>query len=37
LNNPARQEDIRQVIHIFKLDIVCIQETKMSVIDPAVV
>jgi exonuclease III len=37
LNNPTRQEDIKQVIHIFKSDIVCTQETKMSFIDPAIV
>lgn len=33
LNNPAKQEEVKQVISIVRPDIVCLQETKLSVVD----
>jgi exonuclease III len=29
LNNPAKQEDVKQVIQLHKLMIICLQETKL--------
>jgi exonuclease III len=37
MNNVARQEDIKQVVNMFKPDIVCIQETKIALITPAII
>lgn len=33
LNAPARQEDVKQVVATFKPDLICFQETKMSIMD----
>jgi exonuclease III len=30
LNSPARQEEVKQVIQIYRPDLVCLQETKME-------
>jgi exonuclease III len=30
LNNPARQEEVKQIIGAFRPDLVCLQETKLS-------
>jgi exonuclease III len=37
LNSSAKREDIKQVINIFKPEIICIQETKLAVITPSIV
>jgi hypothetical protein len=37
LNSASRQEDVRQVINIYKPDLVCLQETKMESAPQAVV
>jgi exonuclease III len=37
MNNPARQEEIKQVISLSKPDLICIQETKMPLIIAVVV
>jgi exonuclease III len=37
MNNTARQEKLRQTINIHKPDLICIQETKMYLIDSATV
>jgi exonuclease III len=36
LNNQARQEDVNQVVSMFKPDVICIQETKLSCIDQCI-
>jgi intein-encoded DNA endonuclease-like protein len=35
LNSQAKQEDVRQVIHLFSLDVICLQETKLERVDNA--
>jgi exonuclease III len=35
LNNRAKQGDIKQVINIFRPNIICLQETKIERIDAA--
>lgn len=37
MNNSAREEDVRQVVATFRLDLVCLQETKMMNITHAVI
>jgi exonuclease III len=37
LNNQAKQEDLRQIINIFKPDLLCIQETKLDRVDPSLI
>jgi endonuclease/exonuclease/phosphatase family metal-dependent hydrolase len=37
INNPAKQEDVRQVIAAYRPDLVCLQETKMQSINVATV
>jgi exonuclease III len=37
LNNPARQEVLKQFVIDYKPDIICIQETKLANITPATI
>jgi exonuclease III len=37
MNSRARQEDIKQVTNTFKPDLICIQETKMEVINSTII
>lgn len=37
LNSVARQEDVKQVIATFRPDLICMQETKMSTSDNAII
>jgi exonuclease III len=37
LNNPAKREDVRQVISSLKPDHICLQETKLSSFNPAII
>jgi hypothetical protein len=37
INNPAKQEDVRQVIAAYRPNLVCLQETKMQSINVATV
>lgn len=37
LNNVAKQEEVKQVMTVYKLDLICIQETKMSIIDDSLI
>jgi hypothetical protein len=37
MNNPAKQEGVRQVIHLYSPLIVCLQETKLSEFSAALV
>jgi exonuclease III len=37
MNNSARQEEIKQVINLYKPNLVCLQETKMEVINSSIV
>jgi hypothetical protein len=37
MNNVARQEEIRQLVTICKPDIVCLRETKLSVINSNII
>jgi exonuclease III len=37
MNNVARREKLRQMISIYNLDLVCFQETKMTIITLAIV
>jgi hypothetical protein len=37
LNSLARQENVKQLISIYKPEVVCLQETKMSFIDDRIV
>jgi exonuclease III len=37
MNNAVRQEVIKQLMTIYNPDLVCLQETKLSVINPSVV
>jgi exonuclease III len=33
LNNTAKQEDVKQIISLLKLDLLCLQETKLVSVD----
>jgi exonuclease III len=37
LNNPAWQEDVKQVISTFRPDLICLQETKLPHISASIV
>jgi hypothetical protein len=37
LNCPAKQEDVKQTISLFKPGLICVQETKLSQVDNGVV
>jgi exonuclease III len=37
MNNPARQEELKQLVNSFKPELICIQETKMTKINPTTV
>jgi exonuclease III len=37
LNNPTRQEDVKQVIRNFRPRLFCFQETKLVVVDSTVI
>jgi exonuclease III len=37
MNNAAQQEDIKQVVSSIRPDVICIQETKIAHVTPAII
>jgi hypothetical protein len=37
LNSSAHQEDVKQIMTIYKPDLICIQETKMEQVTPTII
>jgi exonuclease III len=37
LNNPAKQEDVKQIVSSYRPNLICFQETKMQTVDTTVV